>query len=656
MSQSHEYSRQVKPATRYTEDKNKNFAKALGLDISNNTTEELELAGKNLIYPAGELELKAPDGHVIWSLKPFSFYKEKAVPFTINPSLWLNGKGNYQAGVFEVVKGAIYQVRGFDIANLTIIRSKTGWIVQDVMSTVETSRAAIELLEKALNEPVSDRVRAVIISHSHADHFGGIRGVVSPEEVGHASEGKIPIYVPEGFDEETVKENVFAGNAMYRRSQYQFGADIGTSPTGLVSTGLGLASPKGTVSYIPPTEHISKNGPVVIDGITVDFQLTPNTEAPAEMNNYYADYRAFWVAENCTCTLHNLYPIRGAQLRDSEGWAGFILEAVELFADKSDVVFQSHNWPHFNTEENPDAVKDYLINSASIYKYIHDQTLLYANEGFTAKEAAKKVHIPKGLSLNWYTRPYYGSLPINARAVYTKYLGFFNGDPNDIDPLTEVEEAKTFVEYAGSEENVIKKAEDDFEKGDYRKAAFAAGKVVLADPSNEQARLLTADAFEQLGYVSESTVWRNAYLQGAYELRNGVDEKRPRLAHNDITKEMTSDQLLKYIAILTDYDASEDEEFSFDLTVTEDIIGKKVTTDYHVLMHAGVLLSWPAEKKTDKNYVKGDKELLVALVNHRLDSVKDKIDTNVYGLLETIEKNIVDISRYESFNMIEPRE
>lgn len=652
MGEEYRYSGKIKPATAFTEEKNRRAAKELGLDIENNTTDELRLAREKLIYPADNLELTAPDGHVIWSVRAFSFYRQTATPVTIHPSLWLNGKGNSYAGVFEVVKDAIYQVRGFDISNLTIIRGKTGWIVQDVMSTIETSEAAVRLLEKALGEPVYGHIKAVIISHSHGDHFGGILGVVKPEEVGYASEGKIPIYVPAGFDKEAIKENVFAGNAMRRRGQYQFGGDLKAGPTGLVSTGLGLASPKGTGSYYPPTDFIMKNGPVVIDGITVDFQLTPGTEAPAEMNNYFEDYRALWVAENCCGTFHNLYPIRGAQLRDAGAWVDYILEAAELFADKSDVVFQSHNWPHFNTLEHPHAVRDYLINSASIYKYVHDQTLLLANEGFTAKQIAKRLRIPKGLSRNWYARPYYGSVPINARAVYTKYLGFYNGNPNDIDPLTEAEEAKLFVEYAGSAEAVIEKAEQEFARGDYERAAFAAGKVVLTDPGNEKARLLTADAFEQLGYASESSVWRNAYLQGAYELRNGVDPGRVRLVKKDFARGMSSDELLKYIAILTDYDKTEDEEFSFDLTISERVVNVEKTTTYHVLMHAGVLLSWPA-KKSDEHYVKGDKELLVALLNHNLASVKERIETNSYDLLEKIEKNIVNLAEYESFPLVE---
>lgn len=661
------FNRNIKSATQYTIERNRNFALNMGLDQKHCFHDEYRLAEEKCIYPAKHMVLHGEDGHVVWDLKAFSFFEQDEAPDTVNPSLWLNGKGNYCAGVFEVVKDAIYQVRGFDIANLTIIRSKTGWIVQDVMSTIETSHAALELLEKALNEKVISKIRAVIISHSHGDHFGGIRGVVKPEQVGAASEGKIPIYVPAGFDIECVKENLFAGTAMGRRANHQFGMDINPGTQGLVSTGLGLASPKGIVSFVTPTDYIEKDKTIVIDGITVEFQLTPGTEAPSEMNNYFADYRALWMAENCCGTLHNLYPIRGAQLRDSNAWADYILEAMEKYADKSDVVFQSHNWPHFNTPEHPNAVREYLLNNAAIYKYTHDQTLLLANQGYTAKDIATKLEIPEGLKFNWYARPYYGSLPINARAVYTKYLGFYNGNPNDIDPLTEVEEAKAFVEYAGSEESILEKAVKDFEAGDYRKTAFAAGKVVLANQKNEKARQLCADAFEQLGYVSESSIWRNAYLQGAFELREGVNPNRKKLKKSaDMAKCMSVDLLLKYIGILFDNDKAQKEEFQFTLNIVDSMndknTGKKISylgketileERYTVCIHSGVVLHYPVNETQTEGYVTTTKTALFALLERNIEKARKLIDTNCFEYLETLQKYMVDLSETADFPMVE---
>ena len=650
-----------KDASVFTKQKNSAFADYLELKLDNCYAPELDLASDRCILPLKDMVIENKDtGIVAWSVKEFEFYEADEVPETINPSLWLNGKGNSKAGVFEVLKDKIYQVRGIDIANLSAIRGKTGWILQDVMTTVETSSAAIDLLEKALGENVRDNIKAVIISHSHADHFGGIKGVVDESRVGSDEATQVQIYVPAGFDEECVKENVFAGTAMGRRSDFQFGTNLKKGVKGVVSAGLGLASPKGTLSFITPTNYITENGPVVIDGITVDFQLTPGTEAPAEMNNFFVDYKAFWVAENCTGTLHNLYPIRGAQLRDSSAWAGFILEAMSKYADKSEVIFQSHNWPHYNTPETPHAIRDYLLNNATIYKYIHDQTLLYANEGFTAKEIASKLGIPDSLKRNFYARPYYGSVQINARAVYTKYLGFYNGNPNDINPLTEVEEAKVFVDYAGGADKILEKALDDFEKGDYRQAAYTAGKVVLAEPDNKEAKYLTADAFEQLGYQAESSVWRNAYLQGALELRFGVDTFDAGLApterKNDLAKCMSSDLLLRYIGILYDSHRTPDKEAEIKLEIREDTYGKSVTNTYVLKIHAGVVLTYPIDSGASENsipqYAKLTKEALFAIIGKKLDLVKERIDTNAYSLLKEIEENLVTLSDYARFKLV----
>lgn len=648
---------QIKEATLHTIRRNRAFADYMKLDQKKCVNEEYETAGQHCIYPVDELEIKGEDGRSVWNLTKYSFLKEDKVPDTVNPSLWINGKSNLLAGVFEVVKGAIYQVRGFDISNLTIIRSKTGWIVQDVMTNIENSSAAIDLLEKALKEPVRKNIRAVIISHSHGDHFGGIKGVVQEDQVGPAEEGLVPVYVPGGFDIECVKENIFAGPAMGRRAVYQFGGSLEPGDKGTISTGLGFAIPKGTASFITPTDYITENKTVEIDGIKVEFQLTPGTEAPAEMNNYFADYRALWIAENCNGTFHNLYPIRGAQLRDAQAWSSYILEAIEKFGDRSDVVFQSHNWPHFNTKEKPDTVKEYLLGNAAVYKYIHDQTLLYANEGYTAKEVAKKIDIPKGLQFNWYTRPYYGTPQVNARAVYTKYLGFYNGIPTDLDPLTEVEEAKLFVEYAGGGEKVLERATDDYQKGEYRRAANAAQKLVFAEPDNIKARQLTADSYEQLAYTSESGIWRNAYLQGAYELR-----RKPEIfiskkfsEKSDLAICMSTDLLLSYLGILLDYDKVQLEDLEFTLEIT-DGNGRKEdhqALTYKAQIYAGIFLVYPG-KSTSENYVKMPRTALQSIFVKQLEKVKPLIDTNIYEVLVKLQDAVIDLKEYKRFNLIEP--
>ncbi len=454
------YNADAKEATAFTKQHNAAFAQQFAIDLEDAYNSEVALARRGCLKKLDGFRLKDKIGNVVWDLQAYDFLKQQAVADTVHPSLWLNGKANIEAGVFEVLAGKIYQVRGIDVANLTFVRSKTGWIVIDVTTNTEAAAYGLRITEEVLGENIHDHIRAVIISHSHADHFGGIKGNVSPQQVGKA-EGQVRIYVPAGFDEETVKENVYAGTAMFHRSKYQFDGDLLAGPKGRVSTGLGLGTSSGTLSYITPTNFIAEDTTLTIDGLEVEFQLTPGTEAPAEMNNYFPEYRAFWAAENCTGTLDNLYPIRGAQLRDAANWWRFTAIALERYGKQADVVFQSHNWPHWNTPETPHGVEDFLRNNAAVYKYIHDRTLHLANQGRTAKEIAREVVLPEKLAKVWYTRPYYGSVEINARAVYCKYLGFYNGNPTELNALTETEEAKLFVEYVGSVEQVLHLAKQD---------------------------------------------------------------------------------------------------------------------------------------------------------------------------------------------------
>ncbi|MCD8018285.1 MAG: MBL fold metallo-hydrolase, partial [Clostridiales bacterium] len=414
-----------KGATKHTKQYQQTFAKSLNIDLENATNEELELAASHCIYKTDNKKIPGKYGKYVWNLEEYQFLKEEEVPDTINPSLWLNAKSNYQAGLFEVVKDKIYQVRGYDLANITFVRSKTGFIILDTGSCVEGAAAALETAEEGLHENIRDNIRAVIISHSHSDHYGGVGAFVSRETAGYAEDGKIPVIVPGGFDKECVSESVYAGTAMHRRGIYQFASGKKPGIRSVVSAGLGLSgnASAGNRAYIAPTIEITKDTSVFIDGLEVEFQLTPGTEAPAEMNNYFPEYRAFWAAENCTATLHNFYPIRGAKVRDSSIWADFTIAALERYGNKTDVVFQSHHWPHWNTAEHPAAVKDYLRNSAVIYKYIHDQTLFYANQGYTPNEIAHKIDIPSKLLKAWYIRPYYGTVEVNAKAVYQRYLG-----------------------------------------------------------------------------------------------------------------------------------------------------------------------------------------------------------------------------------------
>lgn len=654
-----------KPATEYTIKKNRLLAERLGINGPNTTNSELELAYADCILPLTDYKVLSDDGRVVFDNSTYSFFDQKTAADTVNPSLWINGKSNYAAGVFEVLKDKIYQVRGVDIANFTVVRSKTGWIVLDTTSFPEVAADSIKLLEKALNEPVKDRIRAIIISHSHGDHFGGIAGTVEEEKVGKISEGKIPVIVPAGFDEETVKENVFAGFAMSVRARYQFGLGIPAGVTGKVSAGIGIPGGNSSFSYIRPTEFIKEDTVLNIDGLDVEFQLTPGTEAPAEMNNYFPEYRAFWAAENCSGSLHNLYPIRGAQLRDAAAWWRFTEIALEKYGVKSDVVFQAHNHHHRNTSDNPTAVVDYLRNNAALYKIIHDSTLLYANIGKTAKQAAKLVKIPEKLKKAWYVRPYYGSLEINSRAVYTKYLGFWNGDPNEINPLTEEEEAKLFLRYVGSAEKVLEIAEEDFANGRYEEAAKAAGYVVFADPENEHARLLEADAFEQLGYSAESSVWRNAYLSGASDLRkHSRDDRNKRIiAKGDLVTKLTPRMLLDYLGIVINSDAIADENRKFRLIVVDPLKdgeaeykGKKVkkVSEFSVHIYYGAFLYYEGATDEELPIVTVPENKFPLIVDKGSEAIFDEIETDIPEVIKIIRNAGVNIREKASFPMIEP--
>lgn len=412
---------EIKDATQHTVEVNS----ALYSKLDFEDTSEYENATKGLIAAPETLELKDADGNIVWSQKAYSFVDnyEKA-PDTVNPSLWENTKNNHAYGLFEVVEG-IYQVRGYDMANLTVIEGETGWIVFDPLMGVECSAAAMQLVNDNLGERP---VKAVIISHSHVDHYGGIAGVISSEETAEKTisfaeqlaSGKIPVIVPEGFEKHAVEENVYAGKAMGRRANYQYGVMLDPGETGKLAIGIGMGQSTGTGSYISPTYEVKETGePLVIDGIEMEFQLTPGTEAPSEMNTWFPQFKALWVAENCTGTLHNLYTLRGAQIRDGSAWAKYIMETISLYGSEAEVTFQSHNWPHWGNE----TVNKYLMDNASIYQFINDQTLTYINQGYTADEISNMIRLPEELEKVWYTRQYYGTLKHNSQAVYQKYMG-----------------------------------------------------------------------------------------------------------------------------------------------------------------------------------------------------------------------------------------
>ena len=586
------------------------------------------------------------DNRSAWDLQSYGDLNRDA-PDTVNPSLWRNTQLNAKAGLFEVCDG-IYQVRGFDMANTTFIRTDHGWIVFDVLMCKENMKAAKELMENRFG-PLD--IKAVLYSHSHVDHFGGVEGVITREQVADAklslkkqlASGKILVLAPAGFLKHAISENVYAGIAMARRAQFQYGTVLDKGEKGALSVGIGMGQSTGTVALIAPTYEIGEDVPkLTIDGLEIEFQLTPGTEAPAEMNAYFPKYRALWMAENCTGTLHNLYTLRGAEVRDANDWAKYIIEADQRFCDKTDVVFQSHNWPHWGEE-----IHDYLLNTAAIYKFIHDQTLHYMNQGYTSTEVAAMLTLPEKLEKVWYTRPYYGTLAHNAKAVYQKYLGWYDANPVNLNPLPPSDTAKKLVEYLGSTDAVLRKARKDFEKGDYQWVAQITKELVFADPSNQKARNLCADALEQLGYQAESGAWRNAYLMGAAELRKGNLSGLARTANGlgSAMKEMTVDMLLDYISILTDANAAQNDDVTLNLIVTD------VNEKFYVTRKNGILLSYSGENRPDAQATVTCKRLqLLALMQGQQAG-----QVQVSGDATVLKRLLAYASKFEkTFNVIEP--
>jgi alkyl sulfatase BDS1-like metallo-beta-lactamase superfamily hydrolase len=475
-------------------------------------TQDFADARRGFVATLPEVVIRNAEGRVVWNLAEYAFLAAEQAPPTVNPSLWRQARLNMNNGLYQVTD-RIYQVRGFDISNMTIIEGARGLIVIDPLVSTETARAALDLYVKHRG---ARPVTAVIYSHSHVDHYGGVRGVVDEAAV---SAGHVQIIAPDRFMEEVTNENVIAGSPMIRRAQFQFGPTLPKGVRGQVDAGLGKVTSQGSVTLIPPTLVIKQ--PVemhTIDGVEIIFQLTPDTEAKAEMHMFYPGLKALNLAENATHNLHNVYPIRGAQVRDCLAWAKYLNEAREAYAPKSDVVFAQHHWPVWGNSR----VLDFMAKQRDAYKYLHDQTVRLMSLGLKAPEIAERIALPKSLEREWSLRGYYGTFSHNAKAIYQRYIGWYDANPANLNPHPPVERAQRAVRYMGGAAAVIAKARDDFAAGDYRWVADVMSEVVFAEPDNREARELAADAYEQLGYQAESATWRNAYLLGAIELRRGT--------------------------------------------------------------------------------------------------------------------------------------
>ena len=466
---------------------------------------DFEAARRGLIARDKNLKIRS-NGEVVWDMPAYGFMEGEA-PASVNPSLWRQGRLNNIHGLFEVTEG-IYQLRGYDLSNMTLIEGETGWIVVDPLTTRETASAAWDFAEQHI---VNDKpITAVLFTHSHIDHFGGVQGLPLPEDV--------RVIAPAGFMDEATSENLMAGPAMGRRAVFMYGYNLARSPRGHVGSGLGKSPPAGRYGILEPTETVDHTGQkLTIDGVDFEFQYAPDSEAPAEFTFYLPEHRAFCGAEIVSRNLHNVYTPRGAKVRDALKWSNYIDEAAELFADRSKVLFNSHHWPVWGEQK----INDFLTVQRDTYKYIHDQTLRMANQGYNPEEIAEQLELPPSLQKNFHNRGYYGTVSHNAKAVYQRYFGWFDGNPANLNPLPPEPAAERYVEFMGGADAVVQKARKTFDQGEYRWTAQVLNHVIFAEPDHEGARKLLAKTYDQLGYRAESGPWRDFYLTGAYELRHG---------------------------------------------------------------------------------------------------------------------------------------
>jgi len=536
---------------------------------------DFELARRGFIATIPDGRILGEGGRVCWDMSSFAFEDTEDCPPTVNPSLWRQARLNSLHGLYEVTPG-VYQVRNFDISNITFIETDEGLIVIDPLTSAECAAAAIALYREHRG---MRPVKAVIYTHSHVDHYGGVRGVLSDADIAAG----MRIIAPDGFLKEAVSENVLAGNAMGRRATYMYGSLLPRNAKGQVDSGLGKTVSLGTVNLVPPTESIVDSGTrLTIDGVEIEFQVTPGTEAPAEMNFFFPKFGALCMAENCSCHLHNLYTPRGAQVRDAKAWSFYIDEAKDLFAPRTKVLFASHHWPRWG----PDAAAGFLTKQRDLYKYVHDQSLRLANHGLNATEIAEELALPPTLASEWHARDYYGTLNHNAKAVYQRYLGWFDGNPANLHKLPPVEAGRRYVEAVGGAEALLAKARAAYDAGEYRWVAELVNHLVFADPANMDARNLQADALEQMGYQAESGPWRAFYLTGAMELRFPRPPMvTPRQGAAGQIRNLPADELLDSLSVRLNGDRCGTREFAFDLTFSDTGERFGVSVENAVLHH-----------------------------------------------------------------------
>ncbi|WP_425088445.1 alkyl/aryl-sulfatase [Stappia sp.] len=524
-------------------------------------TRDFDEAKRGFIAAPDYKQIMAEAGNVAWDMGSYEWLLQDKNFDSIHPSLQRQAILNMGYGLFEVIPDKIYQVRGFDLANISFIKGDTGWIVFDPLTAKETAAAAL----KFINEQLGERpVVAVVYSHSHADHFGGVRGVVDEADV---ASGKVRILAPVGFMDHAVSENVYAGNAMNRRMFFQYGVLLPRSPFGHVDQSIGKNTAAGNLGLIAPTTVVSEDiEEHTIDGIKMVFQNTPGTEAPAEMNTYFPDLKAFWAAENITGTIHNIYTLRGALVRDALEWSKQINKALYLFGQDAEVMFASHSWPRWGN----DRIQDVMRSQRDTYAHLNNGVLHLANQGVTINQIHNEYAVPASLQQAWSARSYHGSVEHNSRAVVNRYLGYWDGNPSTLIPLSPQDSAPLYVEMMGGAEPIIAKGRELYDAGEYKHAQEILNKLVYAEPQNTEAKDLLADVFEQIGYQQESPSVRNSFLAAAYELRNGIPQgASPKSSGPDMIKAMSTALWLDFLGIRLDTDKAADRAFTINLSLPD---------------------------------------------------------------------------------------
>jgi len=527
--------------------------------------------------------IRAADGRVVWDNDSYAFLSGQA-PASVHPSLWRQSQLAAKQGLYEVVEG-VYQVRGLDLSNISFIESDTGVIVIDPLISTETAAAALALYRQHRGDRA---VRAVIYTHSHVDHFGGVLGVTTQAEV---DAGQVAVLAPEGFIGHAVQENIYAGTAMTRRASYMYGALLDRGPRGQVGCGLGQNTSTGEIAVIVPTLDITTTGEVhTIDGIQIEFQMAPGTEAPAEMHFYFPRFRALCMAENATHNLHNLLTLRGALVRDPRAWSGYLTEAIDSFADRTDVAFASHHWPTWGQER----IVEFLALQRDLYSYLHDQTLRQLNQGYTGIEIAENFAMPPALERAWHTHGYYGSVSHNVKAVYQRYMGWFDGNPGRLWQHPPEAAAQRYVAAIGGIDRVVDLAREAFDAGDYRWAATLLDHAIFTDEDHAGARQLYADTLEQLGYGAECATWRNFFLSGATELRDGNFGTPVTTTSSSMLSQLTPEQMFDIFAISINGPRAWDLDLALDVTFAD------LAVNYRLTLRNGVLVQRkrPADPST----------------------------------------------------------